>query len=149
MMALLNNWDLSTLNNSVYDVGTERRYVVSDVGATFGETGNSFTRSKGVPTDYAAANCIEYVTPDPIDLVMHSRPFFLSVIDLQNYRDRTRMERIAKHIPHADATWLGHRLASLSEEQIRDGFRSAGYTPEEIDVYTQAIRTRIANLNAL
>ena len=48
MIALLNNWDLSTPNNSVYDVGTERRYVVSDVGATFGETGNSFTRSKSV-----------------------------------------------------------------------------------------------------
>ena len=34
----------------------------------------------------------------------------------------------------------------LSEEQIRDGFRAAGYTPEEIEVYTQAMRKRIAEL---
>ena len=37
MMSLLNNWDLSTLNNSIYDMGAERWYVVSDVGATFGD----------------------------------------------------------------------------------------------------------------
>ena len=44
---------------------------------------------------------------------------------------------------------LGHRLAMLSEEQIRDGFRAAGYTPEEIEVYTLAMRKRIEELGAL
>jgi hypothetical protein len=149
MMSLLNNWDLSTRNNSIYDMGAERRYVVSDVGATFGNTGNSFTRSKSVPKDYAAAKSIEKVTPDFIDFVLHSRPFFLSAINVPNYRDRTRMEQVTKHTPRADATWLGHRLAMLSEEQIRDGFRAAGYTHEEIEVYTQAVRKRIAALGAL
>ena len=47
MMALVNNWDLSTINNSIYQVEGQRRYVVSDLGASFGSTGNSFTRSKG------------------------------------------------------------------------------------------------------
>jgi hypothetical protein len=149
MMSLLNNWDLSTANNSIYDMGAERRYVVSDVGATFGNTGNSFTRSKSVPGDYAAAKSIEKATPDFIDFVMHSRPFVLSALNVPNYRDRTRMEQITKHIPRAAATWLGHRLAMLSEEQIRDAFRAAGYTPAEIEVYTQAVRKRIADLDAL
>ena len=76
--------------------------------------------------------------------MLHSRPFFLSAINIPNYRDRTRMERITKHIPRADAKWLGRRLAMLSEEQIRDGFRAAGYTHEEIEMYTQAVRKRIA-----
>ena len=67
-------------------------------------------------------------TPDFIDFVLHSRPFFLSAVNVPNYRDRTRMEQITKHIPRADARWLGHRLSMLSEEQIRDGFRAAGYT---------------------
>jgi hypothetical protein len=149
MMSLLNNWDLSTDNNSIYNVGTERRYVVSDVGATFGSTGNSFTRSKSVPTDYTAAQFIEKASPDFLDLVMHSRPFVLSAINVSNYRDRTRMEQVTKHIPRTAATWLGHRLAMLSEEQIRDGFRSGGYTPAEVEVYTQAVRKRIAELQAL
>ena len=59
------------------------------------------------------------------------------------------MEQITKHIPRADALWLGRRLAMLSEDQIRDGFRAAGYAPGQIEVYTQAIRKRIAGLNAL
>ena len=33
-------WDLKQVNNSVYSVDGERRYVVSDVGATFGKTGS-------------------------------------------------------------------------------------------------------------
>ena len=149
MMSLLNNWDLSTVNNSIYDVGAERRYVVSDVGATFGNTGNTFTRSKSVPRDYAAAKSIENTTPDFVDLVLHSRPFFISVINVSNYRGRTRMEQITKHLPRADVKWLGHRLSMLSEEQIRDRFRAAGYTPEAIDTYTQAMQTRIAAVGAL
>ena len=40
MMALLNNWDLTTANNKVYVANdTERRFVVSDMGASFGKTG--------------------------------------------------------------------------------------------------------------
>lgn len=149
MMALLNDWDLSTLNNSVYAMDAERRYVVSDVGATFGSTGNSLTRSKSVPKDYADSTFVEKTTPDLIDFVLHSRPFFLSAFNVPNYRDRTRMERVAKQIPRADAKWLGHRLAMLSTEQIRDAFRTAGYTHEEIETYTQAMRKRIAGLGAL
>jgi hypothetical protein len=48
-----------------------------------------------------------------------------------------------------DAKWLGQRLSMLSEEQIRDGFRAAGWTREEIEMYTQAMRKRIAALAAL
>ncbi len=149
MMSLLNNWDLSTLNNSIYDIGTERRYVVSDVGATFGRTGNSFTRSKSVPTDYADSTFIETTTPDFLDFALHSRPFLLTAINVPNYRSRTRMEQVTKHVPRADAKWLGHRLLMLSDEQIRDGFRAAGYTREEIEMYARAMRKRIADLGAL
>jgi hypothetical protein len=102
-----------------------------------------------VPRDYADSAFIENTTSDFIDFVLHSRPFVLSAINVPNYRDRTRMEQITKHIPRADATWLGHRLSRLSEKQIRDGFRAGGYTPEEVDVYTHAMRKRIADLAAL
>ena len=59
------------------------------------------------------------------------------------------MEKITKHIPRDDAKWLGQRLSQLSEEQVSDCFRAAGYTPDEITLYTQAVRKRIAELNAL
>ena len=53
MMALINNWDLKEINNAIYEEkGEGRRYVVSDLGATFGETGNPLTRSKSNLKDY-------------------------------------------------------------------------------------------------
>ena len=149
MMSLVNNWDLDQKNNSIDAMGGERRYVVSDVGASFGNTGNMLTRSKSAPKDYAESTFIENPTSPLVDFVLHSRPFFLSVINVANYRDRTRMEQITKNIPRADAKWLGHRLSMLSAAQIRDGFRAAGYTRQEVETYTQTMRKRIAELEAL
>ncbi len=149
MMSLVNNWDLSTLNNSIYETNGERQYAVSDAGATFGNTGNNFTRSKSVPKDYAASKFVEKAGRDFVDFVLHSRPFLLGAVDVNNYRDRTKMEQVTKHIPRADAVWLGQRLSMLSEEQIRDAFRAAGYAPAEIEILTQTVRNRIADLAAL
>jgi hypothetical protein len=149
MMSLLNNWDLSEANNSIVERGGERRYLVADLGATFGNTGNSLTRSKSVPEEYADSAFVEKTTPDFIDFVMHSRPFLLSAVNLPNYRDRTRMEQVTRHIPRADAKWLGRRLSRLSGAQIRDAFRAGGYTHDEVEVYTRAMRARIAELGAL
>jgi hypothetical protein len=53
MMAFVNNWDLKTKNNSVEEADGQRRCVVTDVGATFGKTGNTLVRSKSVEKDYA------------------------------------------------------------------------------------------------
>jgi hypothetical protein len=149
MMSLLDNWDLKTTNNSIYEVDRERRYLVSDVGATFGKTGGRATRSKSVPRDYVDSKFIDKVRPDSVDFVMHSRPFFLTALNVPGYRERARMERITKQIPRADAVWLGRRLAQLSDEQIRDCFRAEGYTPQEVDGLATAVEKRIAELNAL
>jgi hypothetical protein len=119
------------------------------VGATFGKTGSPSARSKSVLKDYANSKFVEKTTSESVDLVMNSRPFFASAINVSNYKTRTRMESITKHIPRADAKWLAQRLAQLSEEQIRDCFRAAGYTTEEVEGYTRAVQKRIAELNAL
>jgi hypothetical protein len=149
MMSLLNNWDLKQENNSIYVVDGERRYGVSDAGATFGKTGNKSTRSKGVPKHYKGSKFIAKVTPDFIDFVLHSRPLFLSAIAVSNYRERTRMEEITRQIPRADAKWLGLRLSTLTDKQIRDGFRAAGYDAGDVETLTKTIRQRIAALAAL
>ena len=149
MMALLNNWDLKTQNNSVIDVGDERHYLVSDMGCTFGKTGNEFTRSVSKVEDYSRSPFIESTTPETVDFVMHSRPSFILAVAVPYYRDRTRMERIAQDIPRADARWIGQRLGRLSRRQIEDSFRAAGYTDEEVDRYTAVVQERIAALTAL
>ena len=134
MMSLLNNWDLKEVNNSIYEVNGERRYLVSDAGATLGNTGNPMTRSKSEPKGYANSKFIGKAEPDFVDFVLHAR---------------ADMERVTQHIPRADAKWLAQRLSQLSERQIRDSFRAAGYTTEEIEGYTRAVQKRIAELNAL
>jgi hypothetical protein len=56
---------------------------------------------------------------------------------------------IGKNIPRADARWMGDLLGQLSPSQIRDAFRAAGYTPEQIDGFTAVVQKRIAALRAL
>lgn len=150
MMALVNNWDLKDINNGAPDTsGGGGQYGITDLGATFGRTGNSFTRSKGVLKDYADTQFIEKVTQTDVDFVMRSRPFFLSIFNFPNYRFRTRMESVAQHIPIADARWIGDRLGQLSAGQISDVFRTAGFLPAEVEGYTQVVMQRIAALKAL
>jgi hypothetical protein len=149
MMALINNWDLKEVNNDTFDMSGKPRYEVADLGASFGRTGNNFGRSRGVMKDYAEAKFINKVTPGYVDFVMHSRPFFLTIFYFPNYISRTRMESVAKHIPIADARWLGNRLGRFSPEQIRDCFRTAGFSPEEIEGYTRVVMQRIEALKKL
>jgi hypothetical protein len=149
MMSLLNNWDLKDINNSVYAVGGERRYLVSDVGATFGKTGDSIGRSKSNLKGYEESKFVEKVTSKEVDFEMHSRPFILTAFNVPNYHTRTKMQEVTKHIPRADAKWLGQLLGQLSEEQIRDAFRTAGYSSEEVEGYMQEVQKRIAELKAL
>jgi hypothetical protein len=108
--------------------------VVSDAGATFGNTGNVITRSKSDAKDYGHSRFISKTTPDYVDFVLHGRSQF---------------EKVTRHIPRADVKWLAQRLSQLSEEQIRDCFRAGGYTPEDVTVLTQAVQKRIAELGAL
>ena len=41
MMAFVNNWDLKAVNNTLEEVDGQRRCVVTDMGATFGKTGET------------------------------------------------------------------------------------------------------------
>jgi hypothetical protein len=150
MMALVNNWDLKEVNNAVYgEKGQGSRYVISDLGASFGETGNSITRSKSNLEDYAGTEFIQKVTPEHVDFFLSSRPFFPTAVDVPNYLTRTKMQDVAKHIPLAHAKWLGGLLGQLSAEQIRDCFRAAGYSPQEVEGFAKVVQGRIADLKRL
>ncbi len=150
LMALINNWDLKAENNSVRDQDDAgQRYSVSDLGASFGRTGGSLSRSKGVVKDYAQSKFIEKVTPDHVDFVMHSRPFLPYIASPKYYSSRTKMEKVTRHIPIADARWLGDLLGRFSTDQIGDCFRSAGFSPEEVEGYTTVVGQRIDALKKL
>ena len=145
MMGLLNNWDIKDSNNVVlYMPGgsnrsgvAESQYVISDLGATFGKTGNlpllwRFTRSRNDPKDYAKARFI--------DKVKGTRVAF-------RYGGKNR--GLFKNITLADAKWIGDLLSRLSDRQLADAFRAANYLPAEVMMLTQAVRRRINELVSL
>lgn len=150
LMALINNWDLKRSNNAIYEErGEPARYVVSDLGATFGRTGDIFTRSKSNLQDYRQTKFIQRVEAEDVDFHLSSRPFFLSVFYFPNYIKRTKMQSIVKDIPRAHARWIGQRLGRLSADQIRDCFRAAGYSPADVEGFAEVVESRIAELNRL
>jgi hypothetical protein len=155
-MALLNNWDLKDENNKVLEYdhqgeGPEQIYEVSDLGASFGTAGRSWTHavSKGNLHSYSHSKFITKVTPEYVDFKTPSRPRFIFMVNPREYISRVHLEWIGKRIPRADARWIGELLARLSPEQIHDAFRAAGYSPQEVEGFSKIVLSRIAALNEL
>jgi hypothetical protein len=159
MMALMNNWDLKDTNNAIYrekdkkkDTGDgELRYMVSDLGASFGTTGRSWTHSlsKGNLNSYQHSKFISKVTPEYVDFNVPSRPALIYVVTPKEFASRMDMRWIGKHIPRSDVKWIGGLLAQLSPQQIRDAFRAADYSPEQVEGFAAVVEKRIAQLNQL
>jgi hypothetical protein len=138
LMALFNNWDLKDDNNKiVYVPGgeggqDELRYIISDLGATFGKTGGFLSRNRNAPKDYAKTQFIKGVEGGNV---------------IFNYNGKNQV--LMRNIPVEDAKWIGTLLSKLSEEQIADAFRAGNFTPEEVQTLTQAVRQRITQLTQL
>jgi len=151
LMALVNNWDLKDVNNAVYHTGSKRIYMVSDLGAGFGSAGRSWPagRSKDNLDSYRRSKFIRRLTPTTVDFQTPARPALFYVVNPKAYISRVRMESLGRDVPRADAKWVGQLLARLSPSQIRDAFRGAGYSAEEIEEFSRVLEERIALLTDL
>jgi hypothetical protein len=151
LMAVINNWDLKDENNKVYRAGTERVYMVSDLGASFGAAGRDWPREKSKDNldAYSHSRFILRQTADSVDFAVPARPRFVYWVNPKEYLKRVRLESIGKNVPRADAKWMGQLLARLSPQQIRDAFRAAGYSPQETEEFAKVVQSRIAMLTDL
>lgn len=154
MMALLSNWDLKDENNAIYadsEKPDPALYEVSDLGASFGRNGETYTyaMSKNNLAAYRRSKFISKVTPDYISFNFPTHLPFLYVFNLPLFVSHMRQHWIGQHIPRSDAKWMASWLAELSPEQIRDAFRAAGYSPEQVDEYATTVQARIAELRRL
>jgi hypothetical protein len=137
MMAFINNWDLKATNNHVLKGGGPDRYIVGDLGATFGKTGSNslpiffrIGRSRNDPKGYANTKLVSGVSRDKVHIVFHGK-------------NRSRMHNFTKE----DARWLADLLLQLKDDQIRDMFRAANYSNSDIDTLTGAVKDRIVQLD--
>jgi hypothetical protein len=153
MMALVNNWDLKDVNNKILSEkgSTEQIYEVSDIGATFGTTGISFpfSHSKGDPNAFKGSKFIAQTTPDSVSFMTPSRPSLVYLAKPQSFVKRSHLDGLLDNIPRDDARWIGQLLSKLSAKQIQSAFRAAGYTPDQIDEFSNAIQARIDELSRL
>lgn len=151
LMAVIDNWDLKDENNSVYKKDSENIYMVSDLGATFSAPGRSYPRNRAKDNleRYTNSKFIVRTTEDTVDFANPARPSFEYLVSLKEYFARVHLEYLGRNVPRADARWLGNLLARLSPDQIRDAFRASGYSPNEIDAFSQVLRERIEALTAL
>lgn len=138
MMALINNWDLKDTNNVLIEVpgnrGTELRYVISDLGATFGHASTTpiiwrITRSRNNPTNYAKSDFLEKVKGNRVQL---------------HYGGKNR--GLMNDLTVDDALWLASLLRQLSDQQLGDAFRAANYRPDQVDLLTRVVRARTNEL---
>ena len=153
MMALIDNWDLKDENNEVYGQkdGSNQVYMVSDLGASFGTTGETLplSHSKGDLESYVHSDFIGKISAEYVDFHTPSPPDLIYVFNLPGFLRRVRLDSVTRHIPRADAKWIGHLLSELSSDQIRDAFRAAGYTPEQVETFSDVVQARIMALNRL
>jgi len=151
LMALINNWDLKDTNNSVYQVDgdhAEQLYIVADLGSSFGAPGLNWQR-KGTIRAYSHSKMISHTSPEYVDFSVPARPKFDTFINVPELAKRLNLRWLGQHIPTADAKWIGQLLAQLSPAQIRDAFRAAGYSAEDIESFGSAVEDRIAQLKNL
>jgi hypothetical protein len=99
LMVMLNNWDMKDDNNEILAMRGdttgegELRYIISDLGATFGKTGGFLSRSRNDVPDYVKAEFIKKVNGDVIDF---------------SYSGKN--QKLFEGLTVADARWLSNLL---------------------------------------
>ena len=108
------------------------KYIISDLGASFGKTGGFFSRNRNEPEDYVKTRFIEKVNGNVID-----------------FKYDGKNQKLFENITVEDARWLSNLLSRLSEKQIKNAFRAANYSASEVEELAGAFRARIDALAAV
>lgn len=156
LMAVINNWDLKNVNNAVRlitlpDGQRKQIYEVSDLGASFGSDGLERTHkeSKGNLHSYEHSKFLTKIRPEYVDFAVPARPALIVLVNPHEFFSRLRLRWIGRRIPRDDARWMGEMLGQLSDQQIHDAFRAAGYSGAELDGFISVLEQRISELKAL
>lgn len=146
---LINNWDWKTNNNRIYQIKDGalplRRYVVRDLGASFGATRSSRLlwvlpvpmRGFGQGTrnnidHFESQGFIKRVNEGRVSFDF--RTFYGAVVDL---------------VRPADVRWTAELLNRLSDKQWDDAFSAADYSPEVRARFIRKIKAKIAEGRAV
>jgi hypothetical protein len=131
IQAMLGNSDLKDTQNATYTLkepfeGARRWYVARDLGQSFGRTG--------------------VLDPPRGDVeVFEQTPFIKGVVDgAVHFEYHGRHRVLFDRISPADVRWICDRLAQLTDQQLRDAFRAAGYPQVTADRFVRRLQQKIA-----
>ena len=132
----------------------EARYVATDIGASLGKVGGlGGKRSKNSLEDYRSSKFVLGVENGMVKFDYDTTPkkmgMFASLFEPSYRSSQAKKERVMKNIPVENAKWIGSLLTTLSDEQLRDAFRAAGYDQQTMNGFITVIRDRIDQLNKL
>jgi len=133
LMVMVNNWDIKTANNVIYNVpasGSDsvKQYVVKDLGGSFGKTAWPLGSTEDDPDEFDKESFILGVEGNRVRF---------------GYQGPWLEPQLAGSITPADVRWAAELLSRLSERQWNDLFRSAGFTEAESDRYIRRLRQKI------
>jgi hypothetical protein len=145
---LLNNWDWKTSNNKVYEVnatssGPRRLYVVRDLGASLGKT--SF------PTFLKWMPMRGFGQGSRNDLDGFEEQGFIKGVEGErvDFHYRGIHGSLVKTVTRRDVIWTCALMERLSDRQLLDAFRAAGYSPDHASRYAAKLKSKVAEGLAL
>jgi hypothetical protein len=139
---LINNWDWKASNNKIYavsvDGGIDRRYVVRDIGASFGRT--------SYPGILKWLQLHGFAQGSRNDLDGFEQQGFI-----RRVRDDGRIDFDYQGVNHdllgnlraADVKWTCALIARITDSQWDDAFRAGGFAPGDRARYIRKIKEKV------
>lgn len=141
LMVIVNNWDLKTAQNALYELpagangngngkgdAPRRWFVVRDLGASLGKTNWFFPGNR-----------------DDVE-AFEKEPFIAGVEGNRvrfHYRGAWLEPQLTASVTPSDVVWVCQWLAQLSQRQWQDAFRAGGYGEAEAARYIKRLREKI------
>jgi hypothetical protein len=128
---MLGNSDLKDEQNALYELdepleGARRWYVARDLGQTFGRTG-ALAPPRGDPEAFEKSRFIREVRNGRV-----------------RFHYSGRHASLFDNITTGDVRWICERLDALSDRQLRDAFRAAGYPDATAARFIRRLEQKIA-----
>ena len=138
LMTMISNWDVSTDNLGIlHDKETgELRYVVTDLGASFGHMEN-------VRLPFSVLSTYPWTNWNLHD---YQRQTFIDAVHDGRIRLHFRGEVTMPEIPIDQARWFADLASQLRIAQIRQAFEVAGATPEQVDGFSARFSEKVREL---
>lgn len=131
LSVILNNWDIKTEQNKIYEFprpreGARRWFVARDLGATFGRP-RWPDGSRNNPEHF------------------EKHPFIVGFDgDRPRFAYQGRHDELLRQIRRQDVRWIAERLAAITDPQFEAAFRAAGYTDRTAARFITRLKEKIA-----